>query len=1159
MSLSPGSRSAFGSLSPKQYTDFVTRELFHFLISKKVSNGYTKDLTKEFLTTYLTNSLNNTTKPSLGENDNISVGQQYEPGSDQPTNHTDNTGQTSGPGAMKISKKHRKNPLIAFTTEEEIEQAISNTTKNNLSSIVDELTELIHSSQADIQSFISGMREYRTIDDARQAIKHYDSMISERRISIMLRGGGPTTADSEYIKYCGGEIKNIEILIQKKLQFQETSAVTNYYRRRDIAHRTRRDEFIIFEERETKINKAIDHLTRGEHCLIEGPTGTGKTVIAKEIAARVEKRLGKTAYIADGPTISKINSPEKFNEIMNKIVRLYSGHSRSNAQDLAVKLGMEGDIEIVEQLVGMLRAIHEGVPFIIDEIDLIPTETLMSIKALFTLKPGQWTIPDSGTGTIAYHIPRKPMLIATMNGASDKHKRNKLDPAMLRLFDHQDTLGYLDTEKTYDYLVGQLFNEHDYIDGVALNEIKDTANGIIPNLCKFIDMVNQSYQGKKPIPMPALVTGVSSLQQGFLKDKVIEMQKLTTILSGFRIQSTENSLTQYVKSEILSRCLGHANPEDTALLLRAAVIHGLIDYNPTSDHNDIKQSSLILGKTIIDHKHGWTEKTLTDLFADHSNNPRVVRNQSDNLLINAYQIGLQDYVTDPTNPQATSNKPKLEIGYHKETIEQLELIKQQLGTIAATDSINTISTWIKTITQPDNLTKPRTDSIGEDKRKGLIDSVFNTMKKKYKIKENTTDNTKKDDTKKEHDIWNVIKSLDGLTGYVEDIFKDERYKESPPPPPPLDHTPSGFSYQIKEYPLDTTTEQGKRILGIRNNFLDGIKRKDAQGNFVVDQPRNQKIIDIGNKLINQGLFKIHQTSYNGHTIPVFSFRRSPTEPRISFTTTQHMISLDQATERNNDPANNDKPKLDTTDFTHRTPGNNIDYKVTTMNYNDIKNRSSQGIGSLPYGDHLQNMATGLGTEGGVTIEVEHKPDGYFRTMILPVLSAISGYAIPTQGISSDLLGVLNYLTGGTGRFYCDNTNSYVLLKVDDRCLNQFGLDDCALCAKVTWPTSPEGEGKLDYGLITQDLLRKKYQEKNLPLPPAYIYINGTYIDENGQEVPKSIVAKQPISFIAMTITNQDTKQSDFHERVFVRNKETIKKLYKMFGVNYKSFKEGQTK
>lgn len=64
------------------------------------------------------------------------------------------------------------------------------------------------------------------------------------------------------------------------------------------------------------------------------------------------------------------------------------------------------------------------------------------------------------------------------------------------------------------------------------------------------------------------------------------------------------------------------------------------------------------------------------------------------------------------------------------------------------------------------------------------------MKKKYKIKENTTDNTKKDDTKKEHDIWNVIKSLDGLTGYVEDIFKDERYKESPPPPPPLDHTPS---------------------------------------------------------------------------------------------------------------------------------------------------------------------------------------------------------------------------------------------------------------------------------------------------------------------------------------------------------------------------------
>jgi hypothetical protein len=91
--------------------------------------------------------------------------------------------------------------------------------------------------------------------------------------------------------------------------------------------------------------------------------------------------------MGSGSRISKLKNPEQFDKIMNQVVRLYAGHSRSNAQDLAVKLGMEGNIEIVEQLVGMLRAIHEGVPFIIDEIDLIPTETLMSIKALFTLNP----------------------------------------------------------------------------------------------------------------------------------------------------------------------------------------------------------------------------------------------------------------------------------------------------------------------------------------------------------------------------------------------------------------------------------------------------------------------------------------------------------------------------------------------------------------------------------------------------------------------------------------------------------------------------------------------------------------------------------------------------------------------------------------------------
>ena len=58
MILSPLSRSALGSLSPKQYTNLITSELCHFLIGKKISDGYTKEIAKEFITHYLTDSLN---------------------------------------------------------------------------------------------------------------------------------------------------------------------------------------------------------------------------------------------------------------------------------------------------------------------------------------------------------------------------------------------------------------------------------------------------------------------------------------------------------------------------------------------------------------------------------------------------------------------------------------------------------------------------------------------------------------------------------------------------------------------------------------------------------------------------------------------------------------------------------------------------------------------------------------------------------------------------------------------------------------------------------------------------------------------------------------------------------------------------------------------
>ncbi|HMY80410.1 MAG TPA: hypothetical protein PK048_01020 [Candidatus Absconditabacterales bacterium] len=264
-------------------------------------------------------------------------------------------------------------------------------------------------------------------------------------------------------------------------------------------------------------------------------------------------------------------------------------------------------------------------------------------------------------------------------------------------------------------------------------------------------------------------------------------------------------------------------------------------------------------------------------------------------------------------------------------------------------------------------------------------------------------------------------------------------------------------YLPSEYPLDGTTERGRKILGIRANFFNGIKRSDVEGIYLVDhQRRNEKIIDIGNRLINQGLFKIHQVFYNGHTIPVFSIRQSVNDPRVSRTTTQHMISPRQAKERNK--KNTDKPQIKNGDYMRWTPGKNIDYQVPTMHYDAIKNRSQpNGTTLLPYGDHLQNMAKGIGT-GGVTIEVECTPNGYIESTVLPLLQTLTGYTnYIVPGILHNVFGVMQYFMGGAGQFYYNDINLCVYLHDDNRCSNYDVNVDCALFAKVTWPTSPEGE------------------------------------------------------------------------------------------------------
>ncbi|HMY80719.1 MAG TPA: hypothetical protein PK048_02640, partial [Candidatus Absconditabacterales bacterium] len=146
-------------------------------------------------------------------------------------------------------------------------------------------------------------------------------------------------------------------------------------------------------------------------------------------------------------------------------------------------------------------------------------------------------------------------------------------------------------------------------------------------------------------------------------------------------------------------------------------------------------------------------------------------------------------------------------------------------------------------------------------------------------------------------------------------------------------------------------------------------------------------------------------------------------------------------------------------------------------------------------------------------------------------------------------------TNGVDYQYVGQPAGYFFI-LDDQ--GKITLDKLITTLKSVLPnqtqSSPEQSltNSQPHGIITPERLRKK-----MPNVPTYIQTkNGTYIqklqDGATKEVEAEELGQQEIYTITMTVNN------DTRERVFVRNKETIKKLYKIFGVNYKSFEQGQT-
>lgn len=190
-------------------------------------------------------------------------------------------------------------------------------------------------------------------------------------------------------------------------EFELDEAAVDMLRRREI-RAIQRDlaqySFAETESRTELIREVLPDLLQGAPVLFQGETGSGKTQLAKYISHK---------FLGHKVTPVSMHEQLKESQVMGRMTM------------------KEGATEYVYSEI--IRSMKEGLPIILDEINLVPHEMQGIFNEIFQLRVGDiWTHPITGE---KIEIKKGFVIIATANLKSERYKqRYELDVATLRRF-----------------------------------------------------------------------------------------------------------------------------------------------------------------------------------------------------------------------------------------------------------------------------------------------------------------------------------------------------------------------------------------------------------------------------------------------------------------------------------------------------------------------------------------------------------------------------------------------------------------------------------------------------------------------------------------------------------------------------------------------------
>ena len=308
-----------------------------------------------------------------------------------------------------------------------------------------------------------------------------------------------------------------------------------------------------------EVMKIVSHSQLGIPVLLRGHLGTGKTEIALHVARKyfgyepefISGSEEATKYDIYGRTQIGVR-PEKdrireFEHHMREYMKWNPDAPKEELKEVEKQyyqaIVVKGLTTSFFHYGPLVRAMREGKPIIIDEMDGIPHSIIMRLNHVLTRRAGD-TVRVQENGGDDIIVKKGFTVLATGNIKSARYKREELDAAFLSRWWSSD-INYPPQQETYEILVASLLdkrgnlqikNSYDLDDLKRLTEAAAEIQRIFAG--EQVDYFGEGADAAREIPAS-------------LKKSVLSLRHLWNIVKPWKARNFDKPLENYVLNEFI--------------------------------------------------------------------------------------------------------------------------------------------------------------------------------------------------------------------------------------------------------------------------------------------------------------------------------------------------------------------------------------------------------------------------------------------------------------------------------------------------------------------------------------------------------------------------------------------------------------------------------